>query len=132
VSQQNIDVLRRVMDAIGRRHIDDVLCLVTADVEWIAARSAFEGTFHGHEGMRRFCQDNFESFEVFRLGKVEELRDLGDRVLAIGTIRIRGRGGGVEIEAPVAGIASFDNGRLSRWEDFRDRELAVEAAGLAE
>jgi hypothetical protein len=57
-----------------------------------------------------------------------EVRDLGDRVLATGTIRIRARGS--ETDIPTAGIATFEQGKLTRWEDFRDRRLALEAAGL--
>jgi ketosteroid isomerase-like protein len=132
MSQENVNSLERLVDALGQGDVDGVLRLVTEDVVWIAARSAVEGTFHGHEGIRRFCSDNAESFEVFRLGTSVELRDLGDRVLAIGTIHIRGRGSGVETEIPVAGVATFDGGRLSRWEDFRDRALALEALGLSE
>jgi ketosteroid isomerase-like protein len=132
MSQENVQALEQLMDALGRGDVDEVLSLVTEDVEWIAARSAVEGVFHGHDGMRRFCSDNAQSFEVFRLGTSEELRDLGDRVLAVGTLHIRGRGSGVEMEIPVAGVATFDGGRLRRWEDFRDRALALEAAGLSE
>jgi hypothetical protein len=61
------------------------------------------------------------------------VRDLGDQVLAIGTLHIRGRGGGVETDVSTAGIASFDGrGNLIRWEDFGDRRLALEAVGLPE
>jgi len=132
MSQENVEILERLIDALGRGDVDEVLSLVTEDVVWIAARSAVEGAFHGHDGMRRFCSDNAESFDVFRLGTSEELRDLGDRVLAVGTLHIRGRGGGVETDFPVAGIATFDGGKLSRWEDFRYRELALEAVGMSE
>src|SRR2546423_15641975 len=73
-------------------------------------------------------QENFERFEP----DYRDVRDLGDRVLAIGTIRVRGRGSGVETDIPAAGIATFnEDGRLVRWEDFRERHLALEAAGLA-
>ena len=62
----------------------------------------------------------------------EEVRALGDRVLGIGRFRIRARGSGVETDFPVAGIATYREGKLVRWEDFRERHLALEAAGLRE
>ena len=62
----------------------------------------------------------------------DEVRDLGDRPLVLGTFRIRARGSGVETDFPVAGIATFREGKLARWEDFRERGLALEAAGLRE
>jgi hypothetical protein len=60
------------------------------------------------------------------------VRDLGDRVLAFGRFRIRARGTGVDTDFPVAGIATYRDGKLVRWEDFRERRLALEAAGLSE
>ena len=81
--------------------------------------------------MRRFMADTAESFELFE-PEWHELRDLGDRVLAFGTIHIRARGSGVDTEIPSAGIATYEDGKLTRWEDFRDRRLALEAAGLSE
>ena len=49
-----------------------------------------------------------------------------------GAIHIRGRGSTVETDIPVAGIFTFEQGKLVRWEDFRDRDRALEAAGLSE
>ena len=53
-------------------------------------------------------------------------------VLAIGTIHIRGRGAGIETDIPAAGIATYREGKLSKWEDFRERRAALKAAGLNE
>jgi hypothetical protein len=57
---------------------------------------------------------------------------LGDRILAIGAIHIRGRGSTVETDIPIAGVVTFKHGKIVRWEDFRERTLALEAVGLAE
>ena len=46
--------------------------------------------YRGHEGFRRWYADSFESFEELR-NEWSEFRDLGDRVLVLGTLR---RGGG--------------------------------------
>jgi ketosteroid isomerase-like protein len=129
MSEQNVQVLEQVVDALADGDVDELLSLIAEEVVWIAARSAVEGAYHGHDGLRKFCADNAQSFDVFRI-EGEEFRDLGDRVLAVGTLHIRGRGSGVEADIPVAGIATFEGGKLTRWEDFRDRHLALEAAGL--
>ena len=131
MSRENVEVVEQVVEALGRGDVDELLSLAAKDVVWIAARSAVEGAYDGHDGLRKFCADNAESFELFR-PEIGEVQDLGDRVLAVGTIHIRGRGGGVETDIPVAGIATFEQGKLTRWEDFRDRHLALEAVGLRE
>ena len=131
MSQENVERFRRGAEAIRSGDLDAVLGEVADDVEWIAARSAVEGPYRGHAGLRRFMADTAESFEVFE-PEWHELRDLGDRVLAIGTIHVGARGSGVDTKLPSAGIATYRAGRLTRWEDFRERRLALEAAGLSE
>ena len=59
-----------------------------------------------------------------------EVRDLGDRVLICGTVHIRGHESAVETDIPFAGLLTMDEGKLIRWEDFRERRLALKAAGL--
>ena len=132
MARENVELFRRVVDALSRGDIDYAVRASTEDVVIIAARSAVEGPFAGHDGVRKFHADNAETFELFQV-HFEDVRDLGDgRVLGIGTIHIRGRGGGVETDISTAGIATFRNGKLSRWEDFRDRGRALEATGLTE
>ena len=129
--QENVDAFRRAAQAISSGDVETALGIVTDDVVVRALRSGVEGEYRGRAGVRRFFADNAENFDIFRLD-YEDVRDLGDRVLAIGSIHIRGKGGGVETDFPSAGIATFRDGKLVRWEDFRERRLAVEAAGLAE
>jgi ketosteroid isomerase-like protein len=132
MSQANVVAFRRlVIEHLNRGDVDEVVRNSTEDVVIIAARSDVEGAFVGHDGVRKFFADNAENFELFQV-QLDDVRDLGgDRVLGIGTIHIRGRGGGVETNVPMAGIAAFRDGKLTRWEDFRDRHRALEVAGLS-
>src|SRR5215203_3256075 len=131
MSRGNKRVFEECVALLGRGDIGGYLRLVDEDVIWIAARSAVEGAYRGHEGLRKFFADNNENFEVFE-ADFREVRDLGDRILVIGVIHIRGRGSGVQGDLPIAGIFTFRNGKLTRWEDFGDRALALQAAGLRE
>jgi ketosteroid isomerase-like protein len=132
MSQENVDRFLEGAEAIGRGDVEAVLDGLSEDVVWIAARSAVEGAYEGHEGLRQFVADNGQSFELFE-PHFEEVRDLGDQVLAVGRLHVRARGSGVETDVPVAGIATYRaDGKLVRWEDFRERRLALQAAGLRE
>jgi ketosteroid isomerase-like protein len=132
MSDGNVDVLRACVDAFRRGDLDAVLQLVDTEVVFIAARSAVEGAYRGHDGIRTFLADTAESFDVFDPA-FEEIRDLGDRLVAFGSIRVRGRGSSVETNIPMAGVFTFTtDGKLARWEDFRERQLALEAVGLTE
>jgi ketosteroid isomerase-like protein len=74
--------------------------------------------------------DTFENFDLFEVSN-EEIRDLGDRVFSIGTLRIRGKGSGVEVTVPTAIVLTFRDGKIVRFEDFGERSSALEAVGLS-
>ena len=133
MSQENVEVFRRATDALERGGFDDALIeeLIDPDVIFEPLRAPVSGIHRGHEGIRQFIADTAESFDVFRFDR-SDIRDLGDRVLAIGTLHIRAKQGGVETDAPTAGIATYRDGRLIHWKDFGDRMKALEAAGLSE
>jgi ketosteroid isomerase-like protein len=123
-------MVRRLLDAGEREDIPAAIDCLDPDLEWIPLRAATEGAYHGHEGYEKFVADTSENFEVFepRL----ELRDVGEQVLAWGTIHVRGSGSGVEMNVPVGGVFSFRDGRIIRWHDFGSKEKAFKAAGLSE
>jgi ketosteroid isomerase-like protein len=60
------------------------------------------------------------------------VRDLGDRVLALGTTRLTGKGSGAETQLPFTVVATFKGARITHYTDFGDRDRALEAAGLSE
>jgi ketosteroid isomerase-like protein len=131
MSQANVDAFLRGTEAANRGDVEEVIATATEDVVMWALRSPVDGEYRGHDGLRKLQADNDENFDVWRID-FTDVRDLGDRVLAIGTLHIRGRGGGVETDVPTAGIATFEDGKLKRWHDFGDRRKALAAAGLSE
>jgi len=133
MSQENVEAFRRGTDALERGTVDTALLdeLIDPDVIFEPLRAPMSGTYRGHDGIRQFIADTAESFDVFRFDR-SDIRDLGDRVLAIGTLHIRARQGGVETDVPTAGIATYRDGRLIHWKDFGDRGQALKAAGLRE
>ena len=133
MSQENVEAFRRATDALEHGEFDDALIeeIIDPEVVFEPLRAPVSGTYRGYEGIRQFLADTAESFDVFRFDR-PEIRDLGDRVLAIGTLHIRAAQGGPETDVPTAGIATYREGRLIHWKDFGDREKALEAAGLSE
>src|SRR5258708_6512923 len=122
MSNENVELFRRGTDALERGALDDALIeeLIDPDVILEPVRAPVSGTYRGHEGIRQFIADTAESFDIFRFDRTD-IRALGDRVLAIGTLHIRARQGGVETDVPTAGIATYRNGRLVHWKDFGDK-----------
>ena len=133
MSQENVETVRRALEAYGRLDPDAFLECATEDFEWFPAMGVAvgDGAFRGREGVERFMDEIRESWlkvEVI----IEELRDLGDRVLVLGRQRGHGRGSGVDIDAPFGAVVDFRDGKASRAHSFFDRDAALKAAGLAE
>ncbi len=87
--------------------------------------------FRGHDGVREMISDLNEAFGEFQI-EISEVRDLGDRLVAIGHIRARGKGSGVETETPFALITEIKNGKTTSVRGYLDPKEALENAGLRE
>lgn len=130
-SPDHIEAFLRGVDAINRGDVTAVLETVDEDTVFEPLRAQTEGAFVGPEGMRRFLADTAETFDLFK-ALYPDVRDLGDeRLVAIGTIRMRGRGSGLEDDVPSAAIVEFRNGLLVHYKDYGDARVALEVAGLA-
>ena len=64
--------------------------------------------------------------------ELDEIRDLGDRVLTLFRWVARGRDSGIDLEMPMAYISTVRGGKFVRQEYFADHASALEAAGLSE
>ena len=87
--------------------------------------------YRGHEGVRRLFRVIYDAFDEIHV-EYSEVRDLGDRVVAIGRIRMRGKGSGAETESPAAVVIDIRTGRRIRIQTYLDPQEALEAVGLSE
>ena len=127
----HIEAFLRGTDAMNRLDAEMLLDMVREETVFEPLRAQTEGAYIGPDGMRRFLADTAEAFDLFK-AIYPDVRDLGDgRLLAIGTLRVRGRTSGVESDVPLAVVAEFREGVLLRFKDYGDLRLALEAAGGA-
>jgi ketosteroid isomerase-like protein len=131
-SPGHIELFLRGTDAMNRLDANTLLGMVDERTVFEPLRAQTEGAFVGPEGMRRFLADTAEAFDLFK-ATYPDIRDLGDgRLLAIGTLRVRGRTSRVESDVALAVVAEFREGMLLRFKDYGDARLALEAAGLSD
>jgi len=132
VADGNLKTARRWIEAINGDDVEALLTLCDSGVTFEPVRSSVQGAYRGHAGMREWWADTRETFESFHL-EVDDLRDLGgDRVLALGTLRVRGQGSGVDAAFPSGTVATLRDGRILALKDYGDRAKALQAAGLSE
>jgi ketosteroid isomerase-like protein len=130
MSQQDLELLSRCLEEWNRGDFSAAAIrrAFHPDVEFLPLRSATEGAYRGIAGIERFFADTQEVFDGFELHS--ELRDLGERLLAWGTVHVRARGSGIETDLPSGGVFDFRDGKIARWEDFGSKQKALEALGL--
>jgi ketosteroid isomerase-like protein len=87
MSQANVEIAKRVIDAFNRREVEALLDLATADCEMTSQLLDATADFQGREGVERYYGMLTESWEDFQ-AVAQEYRDLGDRLLALGRNRI--------------------------------------------
>ena len=135
MSQENVEALKRGLEAGNRGDVETLLQELDPAVEWHSALHALLGgeqtVFRGHDGVREMLRDLNEAFGEIRI-EMSEIRDLGDRLVAIGRNRARGRGSGAETETPLALVTEVKNGKTISVRGYLDPKQALEAVGLSE
>ena len=86
--------------------------------------------FRGREGLRQWMEEIDQQFREWELVG-DEWRDIGDRVVVLGQVRLRGEEGGA-FGQPGGWLFEFKDGKLFRLRPFVRPEEALEAAGLRE
>jgi ketosteroid isomerase-like protein len=126
---------RRIRDAVarwnrGEHRLDPEW--TDPDVEIHAAAGAFAGTtYTGLEGVERWVADMSEAFDEWQL-EVHELDEpVPGRVLGVGTVHLRGRGSGVDVDMPCAWLWDHVDGVLTRFEPFPNRVKEARAAAVS-
>ena len=136
MSQENLEIVRKVFDAVERRDSAAALALYDADFEWDFSRVNFgdvagSGVHRGREALPRVYHEWREAWASYE-EKLEELIDAGESVISVLTGRGLGRASGAEVEMTVAGVWAVRNGRVVRSVWFPTRDEALEAVGLSE
>ena len=136
MSQENVELVRRFVEAIPRNGEDDVeemLSYVEPESELHSAivGGAEGNVYRGRDGFRKWVADSFESFEEVK-NEWNEFRDLGNRVLTLGHVKARGRGSGMQLDSPMGWVFAVRHGKVVRVEGFLSRAEAIAAASLSD
>jgi hypothetical protein len=119
-----VEIFEQCVDALNRVDRAEIRRLVDPEIAFVPMRAAVTGPYLGHAGMEEFLLDNEDKYEYFR-AEFDTLEPLPDgRLLSIGVIRVKGKGGEEETCVKTAGIATFKNGRMLSWHDYGDEATA--------
>jgi ketosteroid isomerase-like protein len=134
MSQENVEVVRRALQAFADGGLDAMAEFYDPDIVWRAAEGAVDdvGEMHGPVAVRRYVQDWIETFDDFSV-VAEEVRDVGDdRVLAIQRLSGRAKLSGTEVDLRYAVVITVHDGKVVRGREYLSVDEALEAVELSE
>ncbi|MCW3057148.1 MAG: hypothetical protein JWO21_1117 [Solirubrobacterales bacterium] len=132
MSQENVDVVRQVLDAYSRRDIDALRTLNHPDVEldWSASRGSLAAVYRGFEEGLRFYAEYYETFESSVIVP-DCFIDVGDSVVVPNVVHQRGRDD-IEVSARSTLLCTVRDGKVTRVCLFHEEDEALKAVGLAD
>jgi ketosteroid isomerase-like protein len=137
VSQQDVEIVRQVYDAVARRDAAKVLELYDPDVEVDGSRlpesvlTGLHQPLRGHEGLRLVAREWNQAWANAE-DHCEELIDAGEHVVSVVTRRGRGLASGVDVEARRGGVWTIRDGKVIRTVWFPSVEEALASVGLSD
>jgi ketosteroid isomerase-like protein len=134
MSQENVEIVRRTVEAILRGRWDQAAQLIDPDAKGhgtVGGLSEGEVLRGVAQFRQSFEQEDAEAWEERRL-EPEEFIDAGHRVVVLVREFRRGKGSGIELEAETAVVFDVRGGRVVRMQGYMDQAKALEAAGLRE
>lgn len=100
------------------------------EIEWIEDPGRADGRIgRGHAGVQESWERWLDGFDEYSF-ELEEVRDCGDDVLAVGREHARGAASGAAVSSRTYAVLSFRDGKLFRYREFLDEQAARQAAGL--
>jgi ketosteroid isomerase-like protein len=132
MSQANVELSCRAVDAFNRHDLDGYVALMHDDVEVVPRILGGLGSrIHGHSGIRRWWKDLSEFIPDLTVEPVET-RDLGELTI----VRVQYRGHGATSDSPFAEVAwlllRWQHGKCVSWSSHATDAEALEAAGVRE
>jgi hypothetical protein len=128
-----VQLVRNLIDAYNARDAGAFCSHAAHDVDLRPPVSLLHGrAYVGHDGVAQWLRDVEESFDRARI-ESNELRELGLRVLMLGSFLVRGRGSQVKVDSELAVICHFDRSdRLTCWEGYLSHTEGLRMAGASE
>jgi ketosteroid isomerase-like protein len=131
IGDEKPEVALRSYQAFNRGELEDALAVFDPEIVWhtYLVPGPGGGTYHGHEGVRELWADARNIFGDFR-NEPERLIAAGDRLVVLVRICGWGKESGIAVEAKIAHIHTFRNGKVVRVESYENREDALRELGM--
>ena len=133
MSQENVKIVRKLIEAWNEHDEALSVSYLATDIEWEPAGPAAveRVVYRGREECARGFAAVWETWDEFRFEEAE-VRDLGDSVLWLGRVHMKGSASHVELDQEFANHMDVRDGKVARVKAFLAWPDALKAAGLSE
>jgi len=131
MSLENVEIVRRSLDAWNQRDLESWRTFVHLDLEvdWSRSRAPFRGVYRGLSRVEIFWDLFWSAFENVQI-ETHGFTEIGSEVVVPNTAHMRGRDG-IEVTARSALVFKVEDGQITRLRMFQEQAEALEAAGLS-
>jgi ketosteroid isomerase-like protein len=133
ISEQNVKKVREGVEAWNRRDAEMWLRYAAPEVEWMpAGPAAVERTvYRGYDQVAKGFESVWQTWDEFRFEE-SDVRDLGESVLWLGRVKMRGAASHVELDQEFAVRSVLRDGKFFTVQAFLAWADALKAVGLEE
>ena len=127
MSQENVEVVRRFIEALPRAQASDDWQPVLAEVDPAVAIEDLDISldaerFRGHAGVSKWIGVWMESWESWSLEDVQ-VRAVGeDRAIGLFLVRAKGKGSGIELSRRDALVCTLRAGKIEKGTYYNDQQ----------
>ena len=133
MSQANVELVRKAVNAWNQREPDLWLTYAAPEIEWVPAGPAAveRAVYRGYEEVANGFESVWQTWDLFQF-EGSQVRDLGDSVLWLGRVKMRGSASHVALDQEFAAHWVLRDGKLTRIQAFLSWQDALKAVGLEE
>ena len=134
MSEENVEIVRKMWDALNRGDIDAQVALCDEEVELRnPPEFPLQGPFRGHAGVRTWAREVWEVFSELHF-ELEEVIDTVDGETVVSVQRTTGRTRHTQMDTNIqwAAVWTFRASKVLRAQGYMRKADALEAAGLSE
>ena len=126
---QNIETVKKLYEAFGKRDINSILSLLSPDVEWGEPENPYNpagGTRYGHKGFLEWINIGHETEEILALEPRQFLSN-ENSVAVTGHLKCLAKPTGKIYESDFVHLIKLNEGKIILFKEFFDTYTAGEA-----
>jgi ketosteroid isomerase-like protein len=130
MAESAVELIRRGNELANAGDWDAAMALLDPEVEWVIAREHPEArVVRGREQATAYRRSWEQTMSGLRI-ELDDVREVGGRVLAVGTVLGTGAESAAQIRVPLALLFTLRDGLIVRAEEYLDVAEAKRIAGV--